>query len=436
MIVRTSLLCLTFLLCSAIVAPSHAQAEDWPQWRGKNRDAVLNETGLMDSLPEGELPRTWTVPIGSGYTGPTVANGLVYVMDRGPRGDESQIERVLCFDAETGQEVWKHAYDSQYTIGYRAGPRASVTIHDGRAYAVGAMGHFHCYDAKSGDVLWSHDLATKYDIKMPVWGITASPLVYKDLVIQITGGRNGACVVAMDRKTGLHRWRSLNELAGYAAPVMIRQGDQDVVVCWTGESVSGLHPESGDVLWRIPMNSKNMPIGVATPVVKNNLIFVSSFYDGSMLVEFDPDRPQARQLWRRVGVDERNTDALHCMISTPLIKGDHIYGVDSYGELRCLDLKTGDRIWEDRTAVPRNRWATIHTIQYGDREIMLNDQGFLIYAQLNPESYKELSRTKLLDPTKVQLARRNGVSWAHPAIANGHIFIRNDNKLLRASLKE
>ena len=182
------------------------------------------------------------------------------------------------------------------------------------------------------------------------------------------------------------------------------------------------------------MLPRNMPIGVPTPVVQGNHLFVSSFYDGSMLIRFDPDRPAAEKVWHRVGIDEKNTDALHCMISNPIIKGDAIYGFDSYGELRCLDLSTGDRIWEDLAAVPRARWATVHTIRQGDREIMLNDQGELIFAKLSRDGFEEQSRMPLIEPTRQQLNRRGGVVWSHPAIANGHIYARNDESLICVSL--
>ena len=109
-------------------------ADDWPQWRGANRDGVWNETGIVDRLPEGRLPRKWSVPVGSGYTGPTVAENRVYLTDRQVEiegGKEIERERVLCFDAETGNLVWSHMYDAPYEIGYKAGPRASVTVHEG-----------------------------------------------------------------------------------------------------------------------------------------------------------------------------------------------------------------------------------------------------------------------------------------------------------------
>ncbi|MEM0925337.1 MAG: hypothetical protein AAGJ83_04815 [Planctomycetota bacterium] len=152
------------------------------------------------------------------------------------------------------------------------------------------------------------------------------------------------------------------------------------------------------------------------------------------MIELDRDRPAAKVLWRRIGTDERNTDALHAMISGPVLKGDCIYGPDSYGEFRCLDLKTGDRIWEDRSIVPIARWATVHIIQNGPREIMLNDRGELLLTTLSRDGVKVHSRSDLLSPTTQQLRRRGGVVWSHPAIANGMIYARNDRELVCASL--
>ena len=422
--------CLTCLLLTP-----NLFADDWAQWRGANRDAALSANEQVDKLPAGEIPLKWSVPIGSGYSGPTVADGRVYVTDRGAPDTDGEVERALCFDAETGEEIWKHQYAAPYTIGYKAGPRAAVTVQDGRAYVVGAMGHFHCYDAATGATIWKHDLDAEYDIRMPIWGITTAPLVMNDLVIQSVAGKNGACVVGFDAKSGEERWRAIDEKAGYSSPIVIRQGDQDVVVCWTGESVTGLNPTDGSVHWRIGMQPRNMPIGVPTPIVKDDLIFVSSFYDGSMLIKFDKTKPAAQKLWHRAGRDEKNTDALHAMISNPVFRGEHVYGVDSYGEFRCLELQRGDRVWENKTVVRRYRWATVHIIKNGEREIMLNEQGELISASLSPDGFKEHSRGKLIDPTKMQLSRRNGVVWSHPAIANGHIFARNDKELVCASLK-
>ncbi|MGB7343536.1 MAG: PQQ-binding-like beta-propeller repeat protein [Pirellulaceae bacterium] len=410
-------------------------ADDWPQWRGANRDAVLSEAEQVDSLPDESVEPKWSIKIGSGYSGPTVADGRVYVTDRGPEDIDEEVERALCFDADTGNKIWDYQYPSEYTVGYRAGPRASITVDNGRAFAVGAMGHFHCFDAATGKVIWQRDLNKDYETRMPIWGITASPLVYQDMVIQVAAGKGDACVIALDAATGKERWRSLDERAGYSAPIVIRQGDQDVIVCWTGESVSGISPADGSVFWSIPMLPRNMPIGVPTPIVQDDLLFVSSFYDGSMLIQFDKSKPAAKKLWHRVGIDEKNTDALHCMIGNPVFRGDYIYGGDSYGEFRCLEVKTGDRVWEDLTVVKRNRWGTIHIIQNGDREIMQNENGELLSATLSPDGITIHSRAKFIQPTRKQLNRRDGVVWSHPAIAGGHLYARTDEKLVCIPLK-
>ncbi|MCI0360504.1 MAG: PQQ-like beta-propeller repeat protein, partial [Planctomycetaceae bacterium] len=130
-----------------------------------------------------------------------------------------------------------------------------------------------------------------------------------------------------------------------------------------------------------------------------------------------------------------NTDALQSIIATPVFDGTHIYGVDSYGELRCLDARTGDRLWEDLTAVPKARWSTIHFVKNADKYWLFNERGELIIARLSPASYSEISRTKLLVPTQEQLRQRGGVCWAHPAFANRHVFQRNDKELVCASLE-
>ena len=414
---------------------SQAVAEDWAQWRGPNRDGRWQATGLMSELPEGQLPLTWSVPIGSGYCGPTVADGRVYVMDRlGTAGQQS--ERVLCFDAKTGEALWHHEYVAPYRIEYTAGPRASVTIDRGIAFAVGAMGHMHAFDAAEGAILWQHDLNTEYDVNMPTWGIAASPLVYRDLVIQQVGGSRGACMVAFDRTTGKEVWRALDDRAGYSSPIVVQQAGQDVAVCWTGDSLSGLDPLTGKVVWSEPMPSTKMPIGITTPSVDGDLLFVSSFYDGSLMVRMLPDKLAIEKVWRRVGKDEKDTDSLHAMIGTPIVSDGYVYGVDSYGQFRCLDAKTGDRIWESQEAVPYARWSTVHMVRQDDRVWMFNERGELMITKLSPKGLEILDRCQVIEPTQPQLPRRRGgVVWTHPAFAEQSIFVRNDERLVRASLK-
>jgi outer membrane protein assembly factor BamB len=428
-----------------------AFAEDWPQWRGPNRDGVWQAKNLVDQLPEGQLPLDWSVDIGAGYCGPTVANGRVYVMDR-QTSDGKQTERIVCLDSKTGAQLWVHEYDAPYTVSYTAGPRASVTIDAGRAYAVGAMGNFHCLDAASGEVLWQRDLVADFDVDLPIWGIAASPLIYQDTVIEQVSGADGACIVAFDKLTGDERWRALDEVAGYSSPILIQQAGQDVLVCWTGESLSGLDPKTGKVHWAHEMKPSRMPIGIGTPSVDGELIFVSSFYDGSLMVRAPKDSLTSQLVWRAVGVDEKSTGSktvhigdttieddgniygIHSMIATDIVQDGFVYGIDSYGELRCLEAATGKRLWEDQSAVPKARWSTIHMVRQADRVWMFNERGELLITKLTPQGIEIIDRCQVIEPTRVQLNQRDGVVWTHPAYAEQSIFIRNDQRIVRASL--
>jgi outer membrane protein assembly factor BamB len=427
---RSIAMLLSLVACCANACS--ARADDWPQWRGPTRDGVWRETGIVEKFSSDRLPLTWRAEISSGYCGPTVAAGRVYVMDRVDA--PTQIERIHAFDTATGKPLWSHQYDCEYTVQYVAGPRASVTVEDGRAYALGTMGHLHCYDAAGGRILWARDLDDEYKIRMPIWGIAASPLVEKDLVIVQIGGADNACLVAFDKRDGSERWRALPDNASYSAPIIIEQDHKRVLACWTGDNVVGLEPATGKVYWQHPFKPTRMVINIATPVVDGNRMFLSAFYDGSLMLKILPDRLAVEPIWRRLGPDETHTDSLHAIISTPYLAGDYVYGVDSYGELRCLDAKTGDRVWESLQAVPKARWATIHMVRNGQNIWMFNDRGELIISRLSPQGFDEISRTKLIEPTTEQLRRGNGVCWSHPAYANKQVFARNDKELVCASL--
>ena len=431
---RISLLVLRSVLPTLLILSTSAgslSADDWPQWRGPGRDGVWHETGIVDSFPGPQIKLRWSVPIGPGYSGPTVADGRVYVTDR--LVEPTEVERIHCFDWRTGRTLWTHTYACRYgKVGYQAGPRASVTIDQGRAYALGTMGHLLCLDATDGSLLWQKTPGEDYDIRLPIWGVSAAPLVYGGLLIVQLGAEDGACLVALDKKTGKQQWRALDDNASYSAPIIVEQAGRPVLVCWTGDNVVGVAPASGKVYWKYPIKPWKMVINVPPPVVQGDRIFLSGFYDGAWMLRLKQDELAVEKIWRRRGVNERATDALHCMISTPLFEGDYIYGVDSYGQLRCLDAATGDRVWEDLTAVSQARWGTIHMVRNGRRTWMFNEQGELIIGTLSPKGFQEIDRAQLIEPTTKQLSR--GVCWSHPAYANRHVFARNDRELVCASL--
>ncbi len=424
-----------FLFVVLLLVGYSATARDWPDWRGIHRDGKWDETGVLKKFRGDTIPLKWSVPCGTGYSGPTVSGGKVYITDRINTSGEQ--ERVLCLDEETGAVVWSYAYACRYeNVGYPAGPRASVVIREGKAYSLGTMGHLFCFNAGTGEVLWKSDLNREYQINMPIWGIAATPLITGSKIILQIGGSQGAAILALDKDTGRELWRALDDGSSYSAPILISQAGKQVVVVWTADNLAGLDPETGRVYWEIPFPVK-MAMAISTPVFTGNHIFVSSFYSGSMLVRLNRQELTAEKVWQRVGESERNTDALHCVINTPVIKEGYIYGVDSYGELRCLELNTGDRVWEDLTAVKKNRWANIHFIQHENQTWMFNEHGELLITELSPLGLKVISRASLIEPTTVQLNRSGaGVTWSHPAFANRHVFIRNDRRLVCADLGE
>lgn len=412
--------------------PQPCRADEWPQWRGPQRDGVWRETGIIREFPKPDLDLKWRADISGGYSGPTVADGRVYVTDR--LTEPKQVERVLCFDRETGKLSWSHSYGSAYgNVGYPAGPRASVLIRDGKAYSLGTMGHLFCFDAAKGTVLWTKDLFTEYEIRMPVWGLSASPLIEDELLICEVGGK-GACLVAFDRLTGREVWKALEDRANYSAPVVIEQAGRRVLVCWTGDNVVGLDPKTGKVHWSHPFPPKRAVMGISTPVAHNHRLLLTGFFDGSLLVNLGKDTLTVEKAWHRVGENERKSDALHSVITTPIMTEDSIYGIDAYGQLRGLDLATGDRLWENLGLMPNERWAGAHFVRHGDKVWIFTERGELIISRLSREGYEEISRAKLIAPTLKQLGSRGGVCWSHPAFAYRHVFARNDQELVCASL--
>jgi len=428
--------------------------DDWPQWLGPQRDGVWRETGIVDRLPASGPPLQWKVPIGSGYSGPAVAHGRVFVTDKVldpgakdpenpfPRSRIPSEERVLCLNAADGTLLWKYAYPCTYTISYPAGPRATPAVDQDKVYSLGAEGHLVCLSVENGREIWKRDLKKDYGIaESPVWGFASHPLIYGDKVICLVGARE-ALVAAWDKNTGQELWRALQgggpHGPGYSTPVIVEAAGKRQLIVWHPAAVSSLDPETGAVYWEYPFAVRE-GLSLATPRVAGQRLFVSAFYDGSLMLQLNQERPGASVMWQRRGPSERNTDALHCLMSTPVIDGEYVYGVCSYGQLRCLRADNGDRVWESLQATGvtgsgADRWANAFLVKHQDRYFLFNEQGDLIMARLSPEGYQELSRTHILEPTNRAL-RRN-VVWSHPAFAYRSMFARNDKEIVCVSLAQ
>ncbi len=419
----------------AAPAPSaRPEGMDWPQWRGAQRDGIWREDGIIGQFAGATIPLRWTVPIGGGYSGPTVAAGRVYVMDY---VKETSTERVLCLDWRTGAKLWEIAYACSYeTFTYEAGPRASVTIHDRRAYALGAAGNLHCLDAASGKILWQRDLLREYRIRMPKWGIAAHPLIEGEVMITQIGGAGEACVVAFDRKTGAERWKAFPDEASYSPPMAFEQAGRRTVVMALGYRLVAFDPADGTLRWSHDQPKSSWPISIPAPVVRGDLMFFCTAHAGSYLFRLARDQPAVEIVWER-GRRPRSDDTLTPVIPDPLVMNGLVIGVQTDGELRCLDLMTGKRQWETLAPMPKAWHATMHLVRAGDsgdRAWIFTEQGNLILARLSAEGYHELARARLLEPTLEQGPRGRAVTWSHPAFAYRHIFARSDRELVCADL--
>jgi outer membrane protein assembly factor BamB len=427
------------------------RADDWPQWLGPERDSVWRETGIVSSFPASGPPVVWRAPIGSGYSGPAVAQGRVYVLDHQfakasdtpadplARGSIPGAEGILCLNAADGSVLWRHQYDCPYTVSYPAGPRTTPLVSEGKVFSLGAEGNLFCLDAATGSVLWSRDFKADYKIKTPMWGFAGNPLLDGNKLICLAGGSHST-VVALDKNTGREIWRALSaKEPGYCSPVIFQAGGVRQLILWHPESVNSLNPETGQVYWSLK-SSQPVQAGmtIPTPRKMDDLLFLTCFYNGSWMLRLDASNPGAATVWQSQRVSEKNTDALHSTLSTPFLQDGYIYGVCSYGQLRCLKAATGERVWETLSATTADgqetRWANAFIVKNQDRFFLFNEMGDLIIARLTPKGYQEISRAHIIEPVNRDAGRP--VVWSHPAFADRRIYARNDNEIICVDLAQ
>ena len=452
----------TTCLGVVLILSAGPSAEDWHQWRGVDRIGVWTETGVVETLPD-RLVVKWRAPVNSGYSGPAVADGRVFVTDWAEDPESRTMdgtERVIALDERTGTVQWTRGWPTSYRmlqVSYANGPRATPTIDGDRVYVVGATGILVCLNVDTGAVIWRKDYVEDYGTSVPTWGVSSAPLVDGDRLIALVGGDPGALVTAFDKYTGEELWRALDVVGemGYAQPVIFEAGGVRQLIIWHPAALASLDPETGNVYWEQPWEV-GVGATVPTPVKSGNYLLVSQFSYGSMMMRLHTDRPDATLLWKGQGRSElpNETDGLHSMITTPVIAGDYVYGVGSYGELRGLDARTGARMWMSREMTPQARWSTAFIVRHDDRYFVNTEEGLLIIAQFTPTGYVEISRTKLIDatgrsdrigeidrylresgrPPRSGTSYNRPVNWSHPAYANRHIVQRNDREIIRVSL--
>ena len=431
----------------ASVATSGLHAEDWPQWRGVDRSAVWSDTGIVERFADDGLIVKWRTPVRGGFAGPAVADGRVFVLDYqetpGSRTMDGH-ERLLALDEETGAVLWTEEWPAAYrNIQYKfaSGPRATPAVDGDRVYILGAAGMLSCFDTATGELVWRVDTASEYGVTVPVFGVSQSPLVEGDHLIALLGGEPDAMVVSFDKVTGAEAWRAIetNSEAGYSSPIMITAGGVRQLIVWHPAGVTSLDPVTGDVWWQ---HDFPVPSGytIGTPVRSGRYLLVTHGENGGLMLTLNPDRPAARLLWDGANLNRTDRPPQRTLLSTPVVAGDAIYGVSSYGEFRGVDARSGARLWSTDRLTPQERWASSYLVRNGDRWFVVVETGELVIARFTPAGYEEVDRTLLLTPTTRTQGGASGrwddrgVLWAHPAFANRHVVARNDAEVVRLTL--
>lgn len=404
------------------------RADDWPQWRGPNRDGVWRETGILGSFPPSGLKVLWRAPVGPGFSSPVVAEGRVYLIHSELKRPNAK-ERIQCFDAANGGVLWNFAYEVNYpdwafTPEPGMGPAATPLVTNGKLYTLGDKSDLICFDARNGAVLWRRNLETEYGVEQ--FCFNASPMTEGNLLILCIGSYGGgspSSVLALDKDSGREVWKTPTEGLTNSSPMAVTAGGKRQVIIWTQKAVMSLDPATGQEYWRESMNMLAQN-AVATPVVENDLLLLSG-----LMLKMDSDKPAASVLWPDTKAASRR---ILSHTSTPVILKDHVFSTKMSGGFVCLEARTGTELWMTDKVTEMVNGTSAHITPQGDAVFIYTDKGDLIRAQLTSSGYNEISRTHLIEPTYPYAGRK--VTWSPPAYANCHVFTRNDRELICTSL--
>ena len=378
-------------------------AADWPQWRGPLRDGTSEETGLLSEWPPEGPPLAWRATgLGAGFASVAVSDGRVYT-----QGQQGDLSYVIALDEQTGEQIWRIENGGSYTNRRGGGPRGTPTVEGGVVYALNSDGSLVAARASSGERLWSTNLLTRFEARNISWGLSESPLIDGQRIIVNAGG-DGASIVALDKSNGNVLWKSLSDEAGYSSAMVAEAGGVRHYVLLTGEGAVGVRASDGALLWRYDGVS-NRTANVATPIVHDNHVFVSSDYGtGGALLQLIPVGGGVRVEEVYFSREMRNHYS-----SSVLIDG-YLYGYSSR-VLTAMNFKTGEVAWKDR-AVGKG-----HVITAEGKLYLWSEDGVAGLAEATPSGYREISR--------FSVPHGDLHTWTLPVIANGRLYLRDQDTL-------
>lgn len=405
---------LTVHLCFSVVLASNvAFAQDWPQWRGPNRDGVVASFTAPKEWPD-KLKTIWKVPVGIGHSSPVVVGRRVYTHSR-----QNENEVVSCLDLETGKQLWRDAYPTPYimnpaAVSHGKGPKSTPVIYNNKLYTFGISGILSCYDTATGKVIWRKEFSREFKATSPLYGAATSPVVYNNLVIVHVGGNDSGALTAFDAETGVVKWSWTGEGPAYASPIVFDFSGTDQIVTQTQKSIAGFSATTGELLWRIPFETEYVQ-NIVTPVVYNHTLIFSGIDKGTMAIRV----VKRGAKWETENVWHNPEVSMY--MSAPVVSGDFLFGLSHKrkGQFFCLDARTGKTLWTSNGRDGDN--AAI--IAAGETLLMLTNDAELIVAKKTPESYQILRRYTVAD----------SATWAHPIILGSRILIKDTTNLALSS---
>lgn len=387
-----------------------ALGADWPQWRGIHRDGTSAEHGLVEHWPDAGPRIEWRTTVGAGYSGVAVSDGRLYTL-----GDLDGVQYLFCLDALTGKESWRHELGPPFRHPYGDGPRSTPLVDGDVVFAVGTQGTLLAANRATGETVWRHDLVRAFDARLPSYGFSSSPLVLDDKLFIEAGGANGT-FMAFRKAGGEVVWSSQHDLPAYSSPIVATIHGTRQIVFWSAGGLRALSPDDGALLWKYDSQTLCPATGAAlntgTPILTGpERIFMSSGSGATLLHVVRTDSGfRAEPVW--------HSEQMRSDVNTPVLVGQYVYGFHR-GVLQSLDVRTGDVRWRARGL------ARGSLVAADGKLIVLGEAGNLALVSATPDAYVPLATAQVLD----------GRNWTAPSLADGRLYLRNQDTLLRLNLK-
>jgi len=406
------------IFVSLALLPAAAPAQ-WPQWRGPHRDGKSADTGLLKEWPAGGPRLSWkSTALGGGFGDISVSGGRLFVM-----GEKNEESFLIALKEKDGQALWQSKAGKAGAPGWGgfSGPRSTPTVANDLVLAVDQWGELICVEAPTGKERWRKNYEKDFGAKRPEWGWAESPLVDGNKVIITPGGSDGA-MVALDLRTGRTLWRSkgFSDDAQYSSPALASIGGARQYVQLTMETLAGIAAQDGRVLWETPR--KGSTAVIPDPIVDGNQVYVTSGYGTGCNLFRVSDNFSVKQEYANKVMANHHGGVVKV--------GDYLYGYSDGKGWTCQNFKTGESVWVEKNKLKKGSIAYADGMLYCREEAdkSRSAKGTMALLEATPAGFHEKGRFDPPDRSEMH-------SWAHPVIAGGKLYLRDQEVLLCYDLK-